>query len=116
MKLKEIVDSTSFDSEIDNKCLKVLFEDIANNLEEFKKFFLSKHILENLELYGKDELYDLMEHKLENARFKGKGGWWYDDCDAGHLEDLLNEHLKKDNLMNNIDICNFSMFIYFKLK
>lgn len=46
---------------------------MLNNPDQFNKFYLAKYFKEAIELYGPDELYNLMEHKLENARFKGYG-------------------------------------------
>ena len=73
--LEEITKGCYFDSEIDNKCLKIFFENMLNNPDQFNKFYLAKYFKEAIELYGPDELYNLMELNLENARFKGYGAW-----------------------------------------
>jgi hypothetical protein len=113
--LEEITKGCYFDSEIDNKCLKIFFENMLNNPDQFNKFYLAKYFKEAIELYGPDELYNLMEHKLENARFKGYGAWWHKDCSLQRLQELIEKHFKKSNEQNDIDICNYAMFIYFKM-
>lgn len=58
--LEEITKGCYFDSEIDNKCLKIFFENMLNNPDQFNKFYLAKYFKEAIELYGPDELYNLM--------------------------------------------------------
>lgn len=56
-----------------------------------------------------------MKEKLQKARNKNRGGWWNDkSCSIDHLYDLYIEHTSKQNDGNNIDICNFAMFIWFR--
>lgn len=119
MHLKQIIETCNYEEEIDNICVDVFVDDYIRNTKKFLEFSLSKYfIITNIHISEPyDNLYSVskaMKEKLKSARAKGRGGWWKEDCSVELLYQLLEEHKQKTNKGNYIDLCNFSMFIYFK--
>ncbi|AXH16495.1 hypothetical protein CP985_13475 [Malaciobacter mytili LMG 24559] len=114
MNLEQIINSSNSDEEIDNKCIETFINDVQSNFESFLKFPLYKYFVSYSTGIGYIEAHIGMQNKLAKARQKGRGGWWREDCSIELLYKLLEEHETKRNDGNDIDLCNFSMFIYFK--
>lgn len=114
-----IVESNKNDEVIDNTCV----DEFINNLQDKSitrsGIVLDSLVLEEFGLLGNEIDYKnlslKMKEKLKKAREKGRGGWWNNSlCPISHLYLLYNEHTKKYNEGNQIDICNFAMFIWFR--
>jgi hypothetical protein len=119
MNLKQVIDTCNSEKEIDDNCVDVFVNDYIRNTKEFLEFPLSKYfIMTDIHLCEPyDNLFGVskaMKEKLKSARDKGRGGWWKENCSVELLYQLLEEHKQKTNKGNDIDLCNFSMFIYFK--
>lgn len=114
MTIKEIIEISSSEEEFDNNCVDIFISDYIEGNKDFKTFPLSKYL--SAYRTGKSiiDVSSDMKQKLARAREKGRGGWWQENCSVELLEDLLEEHKLKTNAGNEIDLCNFSMFIYFK--
>lgn len=112
--LRDILYESDTEEEIDEKCVDVFVSDYELNKDSFKKFPLQNYLICARTYRRTHDVGIEMKEKLKKARQKGRGGWWRDECTTEFLYKLLNEHKEKKNKGNNIDLCNFSMFIYFK--
>jgi hypothetical protein len=116
---KIIIESNKNDELIDNSCVDVFIKYLQDKSIIQSGIVLDSFVVEEFGLLG-DEIgyYNLalkMKEKLQKARNKGRGGWWNNQtCPLPHLYNLYSEHTKKLNEGNQIDICNFAMFIWFR--
>lgn len=114
-----IVENKKNDELIDNSCVDEFIKYLQDKSIIHSGIVLDSFVIECLGLLGdKIDYLDLslkMKEKLQKARNKGRCGWWNSQtCTISHLYDLYNEHTNKCNDGNQIDICNFAMFIYFR--
>ena len=50
-----------------------------------------------------------MSDKLADARDKGRGGWWSEECSNSDLLDMLKDHIHKGDMR---DVMNLAAMIY----
>lgn len=116
---KIIIESNKNDELIDNSCVDEFIKYLQDKSIVQSGMSLDKFVVDNFVLLGNEiDFSDLslkMKLKLQKARNKGRSDWWNSEtCSISHLYDLYSEHTKKYNVGNEIDICNFVMFIWFR--
>lgn len=114
-----IIENKRNDELIDNSCVDEFIKYLQDKSIIHSGIVLDSSVVEEFGLTGKEIDYSnlslKMKEKLQKARDKDRGGWWNSQtCTISHLYDLYNEHTNKCNEGNQIDICNFAMFIWFR--
>lgn len=119
--LTSIIEESKSNNElIDNTCVDEFIKYLQDKTIIQSGIVLDSFVVEEFGLIGASEVdYDklslAMKQKLQKAREKGRSGWWNSNtCTISHLYDLYSEHTQKFNEGNQIDICNFAMFIWFR--
>ncbi len=116
---KIIIESNKNNELIDNSCVDEFIKYLQDKSIIQRGIVLDSFVVEEFGLSGKEIDYSnlslKMKEKLQKARNKGRGGWWdSQSCPLPHLYSLYSEHTKKYNEGNQIDVCNFAMFIWFR--
>lgn len=114
-----IIESNKNDALIDNTCVDEFIKYLQDKSIIQSGIVLDTFVVEKFGLLGNEinylDLSSKMKEKLQKARDKGRGGWWNrETCSISHLYDLYHEHTQKHNEGNQIDVCNFAMFIWFR--
>lgn len=109
-----VIECNHEDEKIDNMCVDEYIKYLKNENQE-KPFI----VVDSLSCIDKkninyEDLALKMKAKLLSCRNKNRAGWWQESCSVELLTQLYFEHKEKKNKDNEIDLCNFSMFIHFK--
>ncbi len=109
-----VLENNCEDEHIDNMCVDEYIKYLKN--EEQEKPFIVVDSLSYIDEknINYEDLALRMKAKLLSCRNKNMSGWWQESCSVELLTQLYFEHKEKKNKDNEIDLCNFSMFIHFK--